>query len=115
MPKQKYWLTDLSGVYAQVEGADERDYWTRVQGWAEVAEPGRNDQVYVEHQEAGRGQLPYGALLDGWTGLGWAVTTPPPVVDLTKDPQLVDQPAEVAAEPEKTAPAPTSGTSKKEN
>lgn len=111
--KQKYWLTDLAGVYAQVEGADQRDNWTRIQGWAEAGEPGRNDQVHVVH-EAGRGQLAYGALTDGWSALGWAVATPPEPVDLTKDPQLVDQPAEPVTEPEKPASAPASGTTIKE-
>ncbi len=114
MPKQKYWLVDPSGVYAQVEGADERDSWVRIQGWAETGEPSRTDQVHVVHEQAGRAQLPYGGLVDGWSALGWSVATPPAPVDTTKDPQLVDQPAEAAAEPEKPATAPASGTATKE-
>lgn len=114
MPKQTYWVKDLTGVHAQVEGVDQRDYWTKVQGWSETGEPSRTDQVHVEHPDAGRGQLPYGAIVGGWDALGWLPTAPPEPVDLTKDPQLVDQPAAeaVPAELEKTAPA--SGTTSKE-
>lgn len=112
MTKNKYWLHDATGVYAQVEGADQRDYWTRVQGWSEASEPGPTDQVHVQHDEAGRGRLPFGAIGGGWDGLGWSVAAPPEPVDMTKDPVLVDQPPALA-EPVKPASAPaSSGTSK---
>ncbi len=112
MSKTKYWLVDPSGVYAQVEGAEDRDARVRIEGWAEASEPSRTDQVHVVHDAAGRGQLPYGAILDGWTGLGWKVATPPEQVDLTKDPQLVDQPP-AADEPAKPASEPVTGTATK--
>jgi hypothetical protein len=65
-------------VYARVEGAAERDLWTKVRGWAEADEPGPTDQVHVvnEHPEIGPGQLPYGAVPD-WGGLGWKPGPPP--------------------------------------
>jgi hypothetical protein len=69
--KQKYWISDSEGVFAQVEGADERDQWTRVRGWSEADEPGPTDQVWVanEHPDIAPGRLPYGAV-EHWAGLG---------------------------------------------
>lgn len=96
--KQNYWISDPSGVYAQVEGADQRDYWTRVQGWTEASEPPPTAQVHVVHEGAGRGLLAYAAVSEGaFGGLGWSFASPPTPVDLTKDPQLVDQPPATAA------------------
>lgn len=89
--KQTYWLADADGRKAIVEGAADRDYWTKVQGWTETVEPGPTDIVYVVHEVVGRGQLAYGAVKDGWSELGWSYGGPPMPVDLTKDPHLVDQ------------------------
>lgn len=115
MSGKKYWLTDVSGIYAQVEGAEQRDYWRQVQGWGETSEPAPDAQVYVQHPEAGRGRLPYASVIGGWDALGWSFAAPPDPVDLTKDPQLVDVPAAATA-PADTAksPAPTSGTVSRE-
>jgi hypothetical protein len=76
--KQMFWISDANGVHAQVEGAAERDQWTKVHGWAEAGEPGPTDQVHVvnEHPEIGPGLLPYGAV-PAWSGLGWMPGPPP--------------------------------------
>lgn len=78
MSKQSYWIRDPEGVYAQVEGTDQRDFWTKVQGWVDADEPGPTDQVHVvnENPEIGPGRLPFGAL-PAWGGLGWAAGPPP--------------------------------------
>jgi hypothetical protein len=90
---KKYWIASPSGEYALVEGAEQRDLWTKVRGWRETDEPGPTDRVHISHPEVGHGNpLPYEALDGQWTGLGWAAGPPPEPVDMTKDPVLVDQP-----------------------
>jgi hypothetical protein len=118
--KQKYWIADAAGNHAVVAGATARDEWTKVHGWAESAEPGPQDQVWVTNGDGLRGgRLPYAALQDShWAGLGFVPDAPPEPVNLTKDPALTDQPAKAApvAEPEKpttkTAAPATSGDKK---
>jgi hypothetical protein len=97
--KNSYWIRDVEGVFALVDGADERDQWTKVHGWAEADEPGPTDQVHVvnEHPEIAPGRLPYGAVAD-WSGLGWKAGPPPS--DAPTNPDLGDQ----AASPKATAP-----------
>lgn len=92
MAKNSYWIADTEGVYALVEGADERDAWTKVRGWSEVDEPGPTDQVHVvnENPEIQPGRLPYAAV-ELHAGLGWRPGPPPAPYDATKDPVLVDQ------------------------
>lgn len=85
--KQKYWIRDVDGVFAEVEGVDQRDEWTRVRGWAEAGEPGPTDQVHVvnAHPEIGPGRLPFAAIALH-AGLGWSAGPPEPVaVDATAD------------------------------
>ena len=103
MPKNSYWIADVEGVYALVEGADQRDEWTKVRGWHEAAEPGPTDQVHVvnENPEILPGRLPYGALGAGLDGYGWRPGPPPAPYDATKDPALTDVVVPVA-EPVKT-------------
>jgi hypothetical protein len=115
--KNSYWIASAEGVYALVEGADQRDSWTRVRGWREASEPGPNDQVHIVHPEIGQSAntLPYAALEGAWQAQGWKPGPPPEPADLTKDPALADQPAEpVAAAPEKTTTAPAAGGTSKE-
>ena len=78
MSKQSYWIRDVEGVYALVEGAEQRDWWTQVRGWSDAEEPGGTDQVHVvnENPEIGPGRLPYGAV-EEWGGLGWRPGPPP--------------------------------------
>jgi hypothetical protein len=111
VPKNSYWIVDTEGVYAQVEGADQRDEWTKVRGWSQAAEPGPSDQVHVvnEHPDIQPGRLPYGALAD-WAGLGWSAGPPPVPADSTKDPVLVDQAAAPIAETAKSAKADSAPT-----
>lgn len=110
MSSKTYWITDPEGVYAQVEGADQRDHYTRVLGWTEVDEPGLEDQVHVinEHPEIGPGRLPYGALADdAWAGRGWKPGPPPGAVAQTP-------PAAAPAKPTKSTPAAAAGGEQKE-
>jgi hypothetical protein len=100
VPKSNYWIADTEGVYALVEGADQRDEWTKVRGWSEAAEPGPTDQVHVvnENPEILPGRLPYAAV-ELHSGLGWKAGPPPAPYDATKDPVLVDQPVAEPAKP----------------
>lgn len=92
--KTHYWICDIAGTYALVEGAEQRDEWVKVRGWAETVEPGPTDQVHVVNDEptVGGGRLPYAALEAGMDGLGWKPGPPPEPVDVTRDPAFVDQP-----------------------
>jgi len=78
MSKQSYWIRDVDGTYAQVDGTAERDQWVKVNNWSEAGEPSPTDQVHVvnENPEIGRGRLPYGAV-EAWAGLGWKPGPPP--------------------------------------
>jgi hypothetical protein len=114
MAKNSYWIADTEGVYAQVEGADQRDEWTKVRGWSEVAEPGPTDQVHVvnENPEILPGRLPYAAV-ELHAGLGWKPGPPPAPYDATKDPVLVDQAVVEPVKPKQT-PAASGAADKKE-
>ncbi len=101
--KQEYWITDADGAKALVVGADERDRW-RVHGWTEAGAPAGLDRVWLQHEETGGRQLFAAEAAPTWSALGWHPAAPPEPVDLTRDPQFVDQPA-VPAEP-KLAAAP---------
>lgn len=114
MAKNSYWLTRADEPVALVEGAVERDRWVQIHGYTESSEPTDDQQVHVVNETTGgRGALPYGPLRDGlWAGLGWRAAAPPELVDLTKDPALVDQP--VGAPAPKTESAPAPGATSKE-
>lgn len=108
MAKNSYWISDPEGSYALVEGADRRDWFTKVQGWTEADEPGATDQVHVvnENPEIGPGKLPY-ASLPFHAGRGWFAGPPPgevPANALTAEP----------AAPEKTKSQAAAGGEKKE-
>lgn len=105
--KNTYWIKNPNGYYAQVEGADERDRWTKVQGWTEADEPPPTAQVYIQHPDlAEYGLIPFEALGGQWEALGWTAGPPPEPRDITKDPALVDQPAAArVAAPAAPAPA----------
>lgn len=100
MAKTQYWIADLMGAHALVEGAEERDYWTQVQGWREVEEPTSDvTQVHVAHQgTGGRGMIPFAATKGEWAGAGWKVSAPPRPVDPTIDPSALF-PADGTEEP----------------
>lgn len=98
MSKQSYWIRDVDGAYALVEGTEQRDVWTKVRGWVDADEPGPTDQVHVvnEHPEIGPGQLPYGAIED-WAGLGWKPGPPPDSTAAEVQPPAKSSPARPSA------------------
>lgn len=108
MSKNIYWVADPTGTKAVVEGAADRDQWTKVNGWADASEPAAGDFVWMQHVEhGGRAKFPVEAVED-WSGLGWVLAGPAAAPDLTKDPALVDQPPAAVVEPVK--PKTTSAT-----
>jgi hypothetical protein len=116
--KQSYWIADPNGgAKALVEGADERNRWTQVHGWAEADEPGPGDQVWVHNSKTdGRTVMAADAIgtEDGgsyWRGVGFRPSAPAEPVDLTKDPALRDQPKPVP--PSKSAAATADSTTTK--
>lgn len=106
----KHWIKDVEGVYAQVDGAEACDWWTKVRGWVEADEPGPTDQVCVvnAHPEIGPARLPYGVIAD-LAGLGWAAGPPPDPNG--EAPAPVDQPAAGPVKSTKT-PAAAGGEQK---
>lgn len=97
---ERAWMSNpADGAYALI-GPDDVDRWT-VRGWQPVTkEPGDQTMVWLHHPESdGRAQFPAG-VVPQWQALGWQPGAPPEPVDLTKDPKLVDQPAQyIFAEP----------------
>jgi hypothetical protein len=110
MSKTQYWVADVDGVKALVEGADQRDLWTRVRGWSETTAPAAGDRVWLVHGEHGGQQVFAATAAEQWSGLGWAYSPPPEPADFTRDPQLVDQAPRAAAEEKPKAQA--TGTNK---
>jgi hypothetical protein len=102
MSKQSYWIRDVEGVYALVDGTEARDWWTKVRGWEPADEPGPTDQVHVvnEHPEILPARLPYGAVPD-MAGLGWSAGPPPDPNG--EAPVAAEQPAEQPVKPTKAA------------
>lgn len=96
--QQSYWIRDVRGEHALVEGAAERDQWVKVHGWSEADEPGPTDQVHVvnENPEIGPGLLPYGAVED-WGGLGWKPGPPPGESGLAEVTEPKSSPAKASA------------------
>jgi hypothetical protein len=118
MSKNSYWIVDPNGgAKALVEGAEERNRWTQVQGWDEADEPVPGDMVWAFNEAAGgHTKLPHDTLGEGgyWHGVGWRPSAPPEPVDVTKDPALRDQPATRPAPRSATAATPTTATTAKE-
>jgi hypothetical protein len=105
--KQTYWIADVEGVKALVEGAEHRDQWTKVHGWTETTEPVGQEFQWVRHEvHGGRGVMNHAAAVLH-EGLGWFPSDPPPL------PGFPDVPAaEPAPAPTKPAANATSGTTK---
>jgi hypothetical protein len=116
MAKQTYWIADPNGgAKALVEGVEERNRWTQVQGWAETDEPAAGEQVWVYNAETdGRTKLPFEVTGEGsyWRNVGFEWSAPAEPVDLTKDPALRDQPKPDAAKQSPASKADESTSSK---
>jgi hypothetical protein len=112
MSKQTYWIRDTEGVYAQVEGVDQRDVWTKVRGWTEADEPGPTDLVHVanENPEIAQGHPVPAAALEGWAGYGFYPAAPPEPVDLSQPRPA--EPVKPVAEPAKPTKSAAGGESK---
>ncbi len=104
MPKNTYWISDVDGVRAPVEGVDQRDEWTKNRGWQESTEPGPTDQVHIVYPDSSvlPGRVPFAALAAGWSAMGWKAAPP-----------IAYQEPLAAQDPPKSAPA-TSSTSEKD-
>lgn len=112
--KQTYWIASVGGHLAQVEGAEERDAWTKIHGWHEVTEPRPSDRTYIWHDGIDQpGCVPYESLPD-WVAMDWRPGPPPPPVDVANDPTLRDLPAVAppVAEPAKPKTASAAGGEK---
>lgn len=95
MPKNTYWIADENGVKACVSGAAARDFWLRVHGYTETAEPAGLEFQWVRNTDhGGRGVMNHEAALLH-AGLGWVPSDPPPVPGLPEsEPAAVAPPAE---------------------
>jgi hypothetical protein len=99
----KYWISDAEGVKAVVEGAEARDWWTKVQGYVLADEPVGDDRVWLQHAEHGGRQVFPALSVQGWMGRGWMPSDPP----VPEDKATAHWATEPAAAPEPSAPAPT--------
>jgi hypothetical protein len=77
MSKSTYWIADLDGNKALVEGVDERDRWVKVHGWTESTEPGPRDFVWLRHDEHGGRQRFVAEAVPLWEVRGWRPAAPP--------------------------------------
>jgi hypothetical protein len=103
---KKYWIADIEGVKAVVDGADARDEWTRVRGWSETTEPvGQEFQWIRNVNHGGKGVMNHEAALLH-EGLGW----------FPSGPDGYDEPESAPAPESKSSPKPaataTSGDKK---
>ncbi|MDT5023627.1 MAG: hypothetical protein QOE61_53 [Micromonosporaceae bacterium] len=90
---KKYWIADIEGVKAVVEGADARDEWTRVRGWSETTEPvGQEFQWIRNVNHGGKGVMNHEAALLH-EGLGWFPSGPAGYDEPSQDPLAAPAPA----------------------
>ena len=111
-----YWIADADGTRALVEGADERDRWGQVHGWAEVPEPQPGDFVWLRNEDPslGAARMTYeAAQLEAWSARGWKPGAPPePTNSATAHWAAEEQPkAEPTPAPEPKSSAKASATS----
>lgn len=103
MTKRTYWLTDGAGRWAQVEGADVRDWWAQ-HGWADAGEPLDDERVLLRHPEHGGTALFPTPSVQTWLDRGWEHAGPP-APDGVEVPEPVAEPTEpVQAAVEAPAP-----------
>lgn len=88
--KNTYWIADTDGTKAVVEGADERDQWTRVHGWTEANEPTGHEFVWVRNDdpEIGAARMNWQAATDpAWEARGFRPGAPPEPVNVALPPE----------------------------
>jgi len=91
---KKYWISDVGGVKAVVEGAEARDEWTRVRGWSETTEPTGQEFQWIRNAgHGGKGVMNHEAVLLH-AGLGW----------FPSGPEGYDEPVDAPPEPAKSSP-----------
>jgi hypothetical protein len=101
--KNTYWIADVDGTKALVQGSAERDRWTQVNGWTEAGEPEGLEFVWLENEQTG-GRAKFNAqAVPLWEGLGWKPSAPPEPVNLAIGPEhparvQVEEKAQVKAE-----------------
>jgi hypothetical protein len=103
MSKSTYWIADVEGVKAVVEGAEARDWWVKVQGWSLAGEPTFEDRVWLQHNEHGGRQVFPAPSVAGWAARGWQPSDPP----VPQDKATAHWALEPAVAPEPSAPAST--------
>jgi hypothetical protein len=89
--KSTYWIADAEGTKALVEGADQRDYWTKVRGWSEASEPEGLEFVWLRSDllpDSAPTRLNWVAANDkAWTDNGFRPCPPPEPVNLALPPE----------------------------
>jgi hypothetical protein len=112
--KSTYWIADAEGTKALVEGADQRDYWTKVRGWSEASEPEGLEFVWLRSDllpDSAPTRLNWVAANDkAWTDNGFRPCPPPEPVNLAIPPERRAQ-VKPAAEPAAAEPAKSSAKS----
>lgn len=118
MSKNTYWIVDGEGTKALVEGADQRDYWTKVRGWSESSEPTGYEFVWLRNDglDSAPVRMNWTASQDAvWTDLGFRPGMPPEPENLAipaEHPSRAVPPAPAAAESApKSSPAKATATS----
>jgi hypothetical protein len=114
--KSTYWIADAEGTKALVEGADQRDYWTKVRGWSEASEPEGLEFVWLRSDllpDSAPTRLNWVAANDkAWTDNGFRPCPPPEPVNLALPPEHPSYAAAAAAESAAAESAPKSSPAK---
>jgi hypothetical protein len=104
--KNTYWIADVDGNKALVQGSAERDRWTQINGWTEADEPQGLQFVWLENSQTG-GRAKFAAqAVPLWEGLGWKPSAPPEPVNLAIGPEHPSRAAQ-APDAEPVAPSKT--------
>jgi hypothetical protein len=101
--KNTYWIADVDGNKALVQGSAERDRWTQINGWTEADEPQGLQFVWLRNEQTG-GRAKFAAqAVPLWEGLGWKPSAPPEPVNLAIGPE---HPSRAAQAPDAEPAAP---------
>jgi hypothetical protein len=97
--KNVYWIADQQGVKARVVGAEDRDFWTKVNGWSETTEPvGQEFQWVRNENHGGKGVLNHAAAVLH-EGLGWCPSGPEGYDEPTDPPAVASAPVPANPKP----------------